>query len=191
MATLEGGASLKAKLAELAAKVAKPGTLNVGFLEGSTESESGLPSAYIASIHEFGGTWEHPGGTRYITDAVIGKGESAHIGTRFVGKDFKGDTLTTKAHKFTIPARPFFRPMIADGEKHWGSDLGKVLVSTKYNVEKSLKQMGEQMQGELVAKIDAVVSPPLKPETVRRKGFDKPLVDTGDMRRAVNFELEE
>jgi hypothetical protein len=147
MAKLEGGAVLKARLEELSAKVNRPGTLNVGFLEGSTESKDGESSAQVAYFNEFG----------------------------------------TK----TSPPRPFFRTMIAQESPHWGDDMGKVLVATNYDVTKTLNLMGEELRGELVASIDAFTDPPNAPSTIRRKGFNKPLVDTGDMRRAANYEVKE
>ena len=53
-----------------------------------------------AGIHQFGGTINHPGGTKY---AVIG-GKAVFLNkgaTKFVGK--------TKAHPIKIPARPYLR----------------------------------------------------------------------------------
>ena len=89
----------------------------------------------------------------------------------------------------SIPARPFFRNMIAQGSPQWGEKLGRVLVATKYDVDRSLKLMGEELSGELVASIDKTTEPPNSPQTIARKGFSKVLVDTGTMRRAVNYEV--
>lgn len=48
-----GGEKLEKKLRELAKKLGKGGTLNVGFLEGSTE-EDGTSLPMVAAIQEFG-----------------------------------------------------------------------------------------------------------------------------------------
>ena len=53
MATITGGAKLEAKLKELAALVAKPATLRVGFLENAKYPD-GKPVAMIAAIQDFG-----------------------------------------------------------------------------------------------------------------------------------------
>ena len=53
MATITGGAKLEAKLKELAALVAKPATLRVGFLENAKYPD-GTPVALIAAIQDFG-----------------------------------------------------------------------------------------------------------------------------------------
>lgn len=189
MATLEGGDKLKATLAALAAKVSKPGTLNVGFLEGATYSKTGKPVAYIAAIQEYGGTFNHPGGTRYITDAVINK-RTLQVGTRFVGADFVGETEVTKAHKITIPPRPFFRTMIAENSPQWGETLGKQLVATNYNVNRSLRLMGTEMKGQLQDSIRNWSTPSNAPSTIRKKGFNDPLIDSGEMLNAVDFEVK-
>ena len=53
MATVRGGAKLDAALRELAAKVAVPATLRVGFLENARYPD-GTPVAMIAAINEYG-----------------------------------------------------------------------------------------------------------------------------------------
>jgi hypothetical protein len=53
MAHMEGGAKLKAKLAQLSAKVAKKGEVDVGFLESATYP-NGTYVAQVAFWNEFG-----------------------------------------------------------------------------------------------------------------------------------------
>lgn len=53
MAEFRGGAALEAKLAEIAAKLTKPGTLRVGFLEGGAYPD-GTSVPMVAAINEFG-----------------------------------------------------------------------------------------------------------------------------------------
>jgi hypothetical protein len=185
-----GGDKLAARLKEIADGLDKGGQLRCGFLEGSTKAD-GQPLPPIAAVHEFGGTIEHPGGTRYINDAVVGKGDKAHIGTRFVGKDFVGETETTKAHAITIPARPFFRPMIAKHQDEWGDALAAELRANDYDAQAALKAVGKMMESQLVQSINDVTSPPLSAATVRRKGFEKPLIDTGVMWQSVDSEVSE
>ena len=56
MATISGGSKLEAALAKLAAKVAKPATLRVGFLEGKSYPETGMSLPLTAALNEFGHT---------------------------------------------------------------------------------------------------------------------------------------
>jgi hypothetical protein len=50
-----GGDVLEAKLKEMAERVSRKASLNVGFLEGATYPD-GTPVAQIAAINEFGAT---------------------------------------------------------------------------------------------------------------------------------------
>lgn len=88
------------------------------------------------------------------------------------------------------PPRPFFRRMIAKESPHWGADLGNVLKANDYDSERSLKLMGENVSAELKQSITDLVSPPLSPVTVKKKGFNKPLIDTGHMLNSVDYEVK-
>jgi hypothetical protein len=50
--------------------------------------------------------------------------------------------------------------------------------------------MGTVIKDQIVQSIVSTNSPPNAPSTVRRKGFDKPLIDTGVMQRSVDFVVE-
>ena len=88
------------------------------------------------------------------------------------------------------PPRPFFRNMIRDKSKEWGPALAVLLKANDMDAKKSLEQAGAAIAGQLRQSITDLTSPPLKPSTIRRKGFDKPLIDTGHMLASVDFEVE-
>jgi hypothetical protein len=90
-----------------------------------------------------------------------------------------------------IPPRPFFRNMIAEKSPGWGPATGKLLVANNYDVDKTLSQVGEGIKGQLQQSIHDTNSPPLKPATIKRKGFDKPLVSTGHMLNSVDYDIKE
>jgi hypothetical protein len=146
MAKISGGEKLEARLKELAEKVSNPGTLRVGFLEGSTYPD-GTSVPMVAAIHNFG---------------APGAG---------------------------IPPRPFFSNVVAKGRRTWGAALVTLLEQNNYDAKKSLRMMGEGIKGEIQKEITNGSFAPLKPATVRRKGFDKPLVDTGHMLNSVDYEV--
>ena len=197
-----GGEALKKRLAELAENLTQAATLRMGFLAGS-DYEDGTSLPMIAAVHEFGGKINHPGGTRYITDAVVGRGDKRRLATRFVGKDFKGETKVTQAHVIDVPARPFFRPMIAKCSPGWGEMLAGDLKRTNYNAKKSLAALGIVMEGQLQQSIKDVTEPPLAASTIRkrlsryknRKGasatIEKPLIDTAHMIRSARSEVSD
>ncbi|RIJ02204.1 hypothetical protein DXK93_18695 [Achromobacter sp. K91] len=88
------------------------------------------------------------------------------------------------------PPRPFFRAMIAEKQKGWPRALGALAKRNDYDIDKTLGQMGEGIKGQLQESIRQLDSPPLAPVTVARKGFDKPLVDTGHMMNSVDYEVD-
>lgn len=88
-----------------------------------------------------------------------------------------------------IPPRPFFGNVVAAGRKVWGKQLEKILIANDWDATKSLDQMGELIEGEIRNSINNGSYVPLKPATVRRKGFDKPLIDTGVMVNSVGHEV--
>ncbi|CAB3664482.1 hypothetical protein LMG26696_03548 [Achromobacter pulmonis] len=88
------------------------------------------------------------------------------------------------------PPRPFFRSMIAEKQKDWPRALGAVAKNNDYDIDKTLGQMGEGIKGQLQESIRSLDSPPLAPVTVARKGFAKPLVDTGHMMNSVDYEVD-
>lgn len=88
------------------------------------------------------------------------------------------------------PPRPAFRTMIAEKQKDWPRALGAVAKNNDYDIDKTLGQMGEGIKGQLQESIRQLDSPPLSPVTVARKGFEKPLVDTGHMMNSVDYEVD-
>lgn len=89
-----------------------------------------------------------------------------------------------------IPPRPFFSNVVAAGRKKWGTSLLKILKANDYDAKRSLELMGDGIKGEIVNSINNGSYIPLKPATVKRKGFDKPLIDTAVMVNSVNFEVK-
>ena len=87
-----------------------------------------------------------------------------------------------------IPPRPFFRGMIAQDSGRWGSLLAGFLRGS-YNSVRALRLMGEHIKDELQQSIVRFTTPENAPSTVKRKGFNKPLIDTGVMQRAVDYEV--
>jgi hypothetical protein len=111
---------------------------------------------------------------------------SAHGGGLHVAQvAFWNEFGTIKA-----PPRPFFRRMIAAKSPGWGKVLAASAKRTDYDVEKTLGLTGEVLAGQLRESITQFTTPALAPSTVARKGFAKPLIDTGTMLRAVDHEVK-
>lgn len=102
--------------------------------------------------------------------------------------------LVAAAQEFgtrSIPARSFMRRTVAEHQGEWPDALAKCLKVTDMNAAAALALMGEGIKGQVQQTITEVNAPPLKPATVRRKGFSKPLVDTGQMLRSITATVEE
>lgn len=93
------------------------------------------------------------------------------------------------APKVNIPPRPFFSNVVINGSLKWGKDLANILKATRYDATRALGLMGEMIKGEIKDEINNGSFAPLKPATVKRKGFDKPLIDTGHLVQSVESEV--
>jgi hypothetical protein len=87
------------------------------------------------------------------------------------------------------PPRPAFRRMIAKGSRNWGDQFAKILRATQYDTSIAFGLLGTKLKDELVGSINELTDPPLKPSTIRRKGFAKPLIDTAVMLRSPDYEV--
>lgn len=89
----------------------------------------------------------------------------------------------------TQPPRPFFRRMIAKYSGEWAAAIAGLLQANDLDAVKALDLAGAAIAGQLRQSIVDLVSPPLAPSTIRRKGFSKPLVDSGVMLNSVDHEV--
>lgn len=90
-----------------------------------------------------------------------------------------------------IPPRPFMRNMIAAKQDEWPAAIAGLLKSTNYDTARTLALTGEAIKGQLQQSIRDTNSPPLKPATIKRKGFAKPLIATGLMLNSVSYEVKD
>ena len=195
--TGDGFISLRAQLAGLRSRMQEKATLAVGWDE-RTNYPDGTPVFKVARAQEYGATIKHPGGTRYITDAVVTRRKKLIMTTQFVGPDFVGETMKTKAHTIVIPARPFIRPAIAANSERWMKALKKDIDTTDLSLDAMLERLGAKIVGDIQKAIKAVQQPPLAKSTLQkrlRKGFSnlgtasKPLIDSGLMLRSIRSEV--
>jgi hypothetical protein len=88
------------------------------------------------------------------------------------------------------PPRPFFRRMISAKQNEWAPAIADLLKSNGMDAEKALELAGAAIAGQLRQSITDLVDPPLAPSTIAKKGFDKPLIDTGQMLSSVDHEVK-
>jgi hypothetical protein len=123
----------------------------------------------------------YPDGTPVAAVAFWDEFGSIH---RSEGKD---GTFTLNV----TPARPFFRTMIAKESPSWPGKLAAIAKATKFDGPRSLALMGTDIEGALKKSINDFTTPPNAPSTVKRKGFNKPLIDTSHMVNSTGYEVKE
>lgn len=93
-----------------------------------------------------------------------------------------------------IPERPFLKPAIIQG-KGDQLRLNKVnlirILHNQIDFTTALGQLGEMAKGQVQLYIVNGNFAPLKPATIARKGSSKPLIDTGQMRQSVAWEIDD
>ena len=114
------------------------------------------------------------------------------------GKHSSGDITVAGigfAHEYgtaTLPERSFMRSTIQKKKKDiiaLQKKLLKQIVTGKIKVEAGLGLLGEFMADAISQKIVSISSPPNTPETIAAKGSSNPLIDTGQMKNSITFEV--
>ncbi|EAW4991494.1 hypothetical protein QDX92_003125 [Salmonella enterica] len=184
-----GGRQFRQKLKQVAADLSSGKKLKVGFLEGATYPD-GTPVAYIAAINEFGGSAVIP--AREQTLHFRYNEKTGEIGHRFVkaGKGNFAQDVVIPEHTVTIPPRPFFRKMIEHKSPEWGEKMATLLRTNDFDTATALVYMGEHIKGQLQMFIRDWKKPPNAASTVRQKGFNNPLIETGHMMNSVDYSVD-
>ena len=88
-----------------------------------------------------------------------------------------------------IPPRPFMSNAVRNNSDSWGPMLGKILPAVDFDASVALGQMGEVIAGEIRKSVDETNDPPLAKATIAAKGFSKPLIDSGLLRRSIEYKV--
>ncbi len=90
----------------------------------------------------------------------------------------------------TTPERSFMRSTV---DEHFESyvELSKrlqwLLIQRKLVLKQALGLMGEQIQSDIVAKINSNIAPANADETVARKGSSSTLIDSGQLKQSIRY----
>ena len=133
----------------------------------------------------------------YVKAGVIGTGatENRHSG----GGTGATNVLIAAVHEFGSPEHgiPERAPIRTSFEAHRGEYLEmlrsvvKSVYQLKGGLEPGLGRIGAKMAADIKRGITSGpgLPPPLAPETVARKGSDRPLVDTGQYVNSITWEV--
>lgn len=142
----------------------------------------------IAAANEFGATINHPGGTAYGY-ATPDDAKKRRVKFLKGGSGYKVLGVT-KPHKITIPARSYIRSTVDENEEKYSKTASKLMgkiVDSKMTKEEALALMGQMIEGDIKRKIITVRTPPNAESTIKRKGSDNPLVNTGLLGGSIRF----
>lgn len=101
-------------------------------------------------------------------------------------------TPATSRRPWSVPARPFMA-ISCDEHNGWQKDCERAVNGILGGAEviSKLNGIGEQMKKDIKSVIgDKSKLTPNKPSTIAKKGHDIPLMDTGSMYDAINYEVK-
>lgn len=100
-----------------------------------------------------------------------------------------------------IPERPFMQNAMRANRATYGAmmkaEARAIVLDAVKGVggasakRKALTRLGIRAQGDIQAEITSLQTPPNAPSTIKQKGSSNPLIDTGEMRGAVSYKIEE
>jgi hypothetical protein len=92
-----------------------------------------------------------------------------------------------------VPERPFLRTTISKKNAEYQKMIArllKLISSGKLTTARAAAVLGEQAALDIQAAITAWDDPPNSEATIDRKGANNPLIDTGEMRRSIWYEID-
>lgn len=122
--------------------------------------------------------------------------QPSHVDTGIFGEQGEDLLLIALFNEFgteNIPERPYIRSTVDAKAEAWGK-LAKSLVRQMHDGDMTKSQalgiMGLQIKSDIQTTIKVLREPPNAPSTIRRKGSDNPLIDTGRLRQSVISKVE-
>ena len=186
MSELKVKGVLSDRMRELADRLGNGKVLKVGFLNSETYPD-GTPLAYVAAIQEFGATIdiaEHQ-------KELYFKQDKNGVGNKFVKKNKSNFAQTANVGAYTvfIPPRPFMRNAIEKDSAQW-SKIFREAIKRTGSIDQALAILGEKVKESIQDSIRTFVDPSNAKSTIRKKGFDAPLRDTGTLLNHVAYEVK-
>lgn len=92
-----------------------------------------------------------------------------------------------------VPARPFLANAMRDNNRAYHAKMktaAKSIFEGRMTVNVALGRLGALAQGDVQESITSLQSPPNSPATIALKGSSNPLIDTGEMRQSVTWDVE-
>lgn len=127
--------------------------------------------------------------THYIQVGILGDGEKySESGITVLG--------VATVHEFgtsTAPERSFLRAGFDDNKRDFerkAESLVDRVVNLDMPAMTMLDALGEYMVGVVQEYLTDLSEPPLSDATIKAKGSDNPLIDTGRLRQSITYEIK-
>lgn len=90
-----------------------------------------------------------------------------------------------------IPARPFLRSSVEE-HNNWTDETERVwngVINGDVTPQYGAELIGDKAASDIQEKLTAGPWVPNAPSTIARKGSDRPLIDTGELRRSIAYKV--
>lgn len=94
---------------------------------------------------------------------------------------------------FGVPQRSFIAGYVDENEADVMINVKKVakrMLLDGMSAKTAMGLLGAYIQGQIQERIAEGIPPDLDDRTIKRKGSDKPLIDTGQLRSSITYEVE-
>jgi len=123
--------------------------------------------------------------------------KKVYVGVTKSTNGSRGNALIAMVHEFgspskNIPARSFLRSTVLEQADKYAQIIGETIpnaVASGMSIEDAYAGLGTVAMNDVKRKIANGPFAPLKDTTVKRKGSSKPLIDDGDLRKSIKYEV--
>lgn len=122
----------------------------------------------------------------FVDVGVIGAGKHSESGLTVATVAFQNE------FGVGVPERSFFRSALSENKKdiiNLQAKLLKQVQSGEMSVQKALGLIGRFTADLITGKIVSLKSPANKQSTINKKGSSNPLIDTGQLRDSITWEV--
>lgn len=136
-----------------------------------------------------------PEGKRYFQELKKLAEMEVLVGFQSSGSDYEGGASVAEVAAFNefgssdTPPRPFMRQSFENHEAELKAacELVNQILAKGGTVEEALSRLGVTAKALIQAEIVNGGFEPNAPSTIKKKGSDKPLIDSGTMRQSVTY----
>jgi hypothetical protein len=104
------------------------------------------------------------------------------------------DVATFHEFGLGVPRRSFIADYVDENNTDIAEKIrktGKLIIKRELTPEQAFGRLGLYIQGEIQQRIADGIAPPLSEMTIERKGSSTPLIDTGQLRSSITYEVDD